>query len=882
MNQPISKSSALPETIRLTEAEEQAKAFKVLLRIALITLGVIALGVVGYFLFHFEFYTEYQSSFRNAYTAEEGRTFTPLEDGEPSVPGMKLAAENETLKLYANPETGEVAVYDRRTGEIIRTNPENVDGDTIANKTNRAYLRSQLVVDYYNSNRNAGSYDSYSMSTERGQMTCESLEDGIRFVYGIGEVTEIKYYVPNYLTEEWYNRVMAEVSEKDAKTLARMYTTQNADGLYLLIDTAKKDNSKKKKIDAVLQQVNFTEEDYWEMQALGGEEVAETLFFTVALDYRLSGDGLEVSVPTSLIEEKGGGKIYRIQVLRFMAAAGLEEEGYLVVPNGCGGLIRFNNGKTSTPYYTQYVYGMDLVDSDYTVTQNTEAVRLPIAGICRENSSVLLSLERGASLCYLTGDVSGRTNSYNYLYPVFMVRGAQTLTSFGVDGMTAEVPVIENDLYDENLTVRYTFLTEEYKGYSGLANYYRERLIREGVLTQKTEGGDIPFFLDVIGAVKETEHVLGFEYLALESMTTFSQTEEMALALEENGVKNQQLNLQGWFSGGYYHDAPTSVSVIGKLGGEKGLASLTETVESLGGKVYGDVAFQKVSTIAKHFVSSQESARYYGVGYSVQLGQVNPVSLRRTSSLGYSETVYSLLSPKFLPRYVQAFAKRVSSLKLSGISLRDLGDELHADKRRTNVIEREKALDIVKDAFETLQSTGKSLMVSGGNLYALEGASCVINAPMAATDYYIIDQEIPLYQMILHGCVDYAGEAQNLNSADHSQALLKMLEYGASCHFLFTAEDATEMKYTGLNRYYATSFDLWAEEAAESYRELNETLKLVSDAFMTEHQVLENGVVRVGYSNGIVLYINYTSGELEAEGQTVPAQGCLVKGGGAQ
>ena len=80
-----------------------------------------------------------------------------------------------------------MAVYDLRSGQTIRSNPADADNDPVANKTNKAYLKSQLVIDYYNSSRNAGTYDSWSMSTSLGQMTCQSLEDGVRFVYGIGE-----------------------------------------------------------------------------------------------------------------------------------------------------------------------------------------------------------------------------------------------------------------------------------------------------------------------------------------------------------------------------------------------------------------------------------------------------------------------------------------------------------------------------------------------------------------------------------------------------------------------------------------------------------------------------------------------------------------------
>ena len=71
-----------------------------------------------------------------------------------------------------------------------------------------------------------------------------------------------------------------------------------------------------------------------------------------------------------------------------------------------------------------------------------------------------------------------------------------------------------NDIYDINATVRYTFLNEDYTGYAGLANYYREKLIAKGELTPKTESTDIPLYYDVIGGVKETAHTLGVQHLS--------------------------------------------------------------------------------------------------------------------------------------------------------------------------------------------------------------------------------------------------------------------------------------------------------------------------------------------------------------------------------
>jgi hypothetical protein len=869
-------------TMKKTTVRRMNGAIKKLLLALLCVLLAGALFYIAWYLIHYQFYDAYKKDLKGAYEYEAGGGFTQLSDANPAVPGMVLAAENGLLKLYADVKTAEVAVYDKRTGDIIRSNPANASNDPVANTTNINYLRSQFILDYYNAARTAGTYDSYSMSAALNQVTAESIKDGVRFVYVLGETKTIAYYVPFYLATEKFTNIVSQLSDADAATMMRMYT-DGGSGLMNIIRAGRTNLKSQAKIDAILQSVGFTKEDYYQQMALGGEVQEEALSFTVVLEYRLDGDALKVSVPVSAMQEKGGGKIFRIQLLRSFGAAGTDETGYMVVPNGSGSLIRFNNGKTGAAAYSQYIYGMDLIDSDYTKTQNTQTARLPLFGICRENSSVLITIERGASLCYITADVSGHLNSYNYAYPTYVLRGYDMLSMFGVTGAEADMPILEKDLYDENLTVRYAFLTGTFKGYEGLANYYRNRLMEEGILTQKAAGGDIPFYYDVIGGVKQTAHFLGVRYQRVYPMTTFAQAAGMARELQMLGIKNQVMSFQGWFNGGFYHDAAGSIHVIGSLGGKKGLNELNDVLNSLGGAIYADVAFQFVTMISKHYSAGLESSRYYGSGYAAVLGQVNPGTLRRTASLQYDETLYSLLSPKFLPRYVQAFASEVKGYDITGISLRDLGDELHADKRRTNVISREQALDVVLSQFETLKDTGRKLMVSGGNDYTFSYAAHVIGAPITDSKYFIVDESIPLYEMILHGCVDYTGLQLNCEDSLGTRAdLLHLIEYGASCRYIFTYEDATQMKYTGLNRFYDTTFSAWKDTAAAAYMFLNEALQPVSGALMVNHETLSNGVVRIAYDNGVRIYVNYGDAPLSADGLEIPAQGYRLEGVKAQ
>lgn len=850
--------------------------------IALAVVAVIAAALVGWYLMRYQFYGEYKQYIVEPAAAAEATEFAALEDASPAVEGMSLVAENGVLKLYANPGTGDVAIHDLRNGKTVYSTPPEADSDKIANKTNKSYLKSQFLLEYYNANLATGSYDSFSKSVDLGNVKAESIPDGVRFTYEVGDEVEV-YLVPSYLTneryQELYNGVSASI-QKEMYGKANSFYEQREDGNWQVSENGKKMAIRtKKKISDAFIELGMTEEEYYEWEALAGNEIPETLGFTIVLEWRLVGDAVECTVPADRIEERGGGMVSRLQLLPYMAAASMDETGYMVVPNGSGAVINFNNGKQSSAVYSQYVYEMDLVDAEYTKTQSLQSVRLPLFALCREDSTVLATIEKGATFASVSADVSGRNNSYNNAYASFTLRNDEKLSMFGA-GETADMPVVEDDYYSETLVVRYTMLTEENKGYSGVANYYRQRLIDEGTLTVKAEGGDIPFYYDVIGGVKETAHTMGVQHLRVKAMTTFDQAADMARQLKDKGIDYQVMNFQGWMNGGYYHDVPNKISVLRQLGGKADLEALDSAVAALGGELYADVAFQNVTFISKRYRVNEETSRYYGAGYAVQFGEVNPTNLRRTSGLGYAENLYNLLSPKFLPYYVEKFIGATEDYQLTGISLRDLGYELHADKRRTNVINREEALMIVEAQLEALRGTGRKLMISGGNDYALQGVSHVINAPMTATEYFIVDKTIPLYQMIVHGCLDYTGKAMNTVVSDNWRSdLLQMIEYGASTHYIFTWEEATEMKYTGLNKFYATTFDAWADEAAENYAYVNGALSQVSNALMVEHEAVTDTLVRVAYDNGVTIYINYGDEPAQADGVEIPAEDYLVKGG---
>ena len=848
----------------------------------LIALTVLALVIgaayLGYYLVRFTFFNQYRD-YLSAYTLEEGTELKLQKQALAGYEDYLLVSESDCLQLYLNEDTTDVAVRDKRTGAITFAVPPGADEDPVANAVNKDYLKSHLIINYFNASRTEGIYDSWSMSVERGQFTYEKLENGLRVIYELGDFSNATGIVPQYMSEEKFEEIAAVLSETDAAAFGRYYTANSdVSGMRQLLKTARNNRNVQAKIQAMLETAGFTEEDYVAQMALAGSNVTVPVSFKVALEYRLTGDHLDVSVPVSAIEENGGASIFRIQLLRSFAAADDSESGYLVVPNGDGSIIRFNNGKTAAGNYSQYLYGIDMLAADYTVMESSHNAAMALFGLSKEQGTILATVEDGASFAFITAGVAGKVNNYNYAYTTFVIRGSETLEMFGTTGNEAALPIVEPNPYDHNLTVRYTFLDAEHRGYTGIANYYRDRLIQEGILTPKTEAESIKFYYDVIAGVEMTEFFLGKQYMGLTAMTTFEEARQISDSLAEAGISKQVMNLQGWFNGGYYHDVPNRIRISHKLGGRRGLEALNAAVAENGGTLYTDVAFQKVTFNSKRYNYQAESAKYYGSGYVASFGQVNPVTLRQTSSMGYSETMYDLISPKFLVRYVSEFADRIGEYDVDGISLRDLGSAIHSDKKRSNQIHREEALDVVEAMLETISATEKNVLVSEANDYAWAVSDDIINLPLNDNDYMIVDANIPLYEMIVHGSIDYCGDVFNLTDvSDQRMQVLTMIEYGAAPHFLFTWSPTTDMKYSGMNSNYATTFANWSEKAAEIYHEVNGVLSQVSGAVMESHEILANGIRKIGYSNGVTIYVNYTDTAQNADGIRIGAMSCEVR-----
>ena len=857
----------------LDEMNAKKRRKKRLIIIVVVALLVIISASALNIIFRYFKYDEYKKYEVKSKT-EKGERFVAVNEDKPDVEGMVLVSENDNLKLYTNLETTEIAVYNKNDGSITYSNPQDRDTHT-GTGINASNLSSTLAVTYYNKAGNVATINNYDMSIKNGQFETESIKDGIRYIYTLADEDSIASIVPYYISEDGLNKVMEKSSDYDARTVKGKYKLEN--GTYVLNDSAKKSKVGMEKLNKIFEKAGYTEEDY--AKDMEGHEEDESLSITIPLEYRLTDKGLEATVKAADIEEHGNVYISQIDVLQFFGAASNKAQGYILVPDGSGALINLNSGNQATAY-NQAIYDIDPVAQNYVVIEETECARLPIFGIKADDNAIFARITAGDAIASVNADVAGKLNNYNYAYASFNVREKELLNMFGVQGSKSDIPVVEKSLYKIDLSVSYSFLTKDDASYSGMARTYRKQLIDEGILKETNQSESVPLYLDIIGGVEQKKHIMGIPYEGVCAMTTYDEASEIVDNLYDSDITNLRLNYQGWFNGGIYHDVADKIKLIGSVGSKSDLESLNKKLEDKGGKLFMDVAFQKVSHESKRFTSVLEASKYYS-GYVVELGATDPSTVRQTSNLEwYDEMIYYMISLKFLNRYVDKFASKITKYDVSGINLTDLGSVLTSDKKRSELINRQQAENIVIGQYEKLAETKKNLMETGGNEYSLKYVSDIIDAPTSYSAYYIIDEQVPFYEMVIHGSISYSGEAFNLMDDDlDDDFVLNCIEYGIAPRFTLSYKDPSKMKYTSSADKYSVLYTTWLDKAKEMYGNINEALKDVDGSAMINHEKLDNGLIKVDYENGKTIYINKTSQDITVDGNTVKAKNYLKTGG---
>lgn len=859
---------------------------------------------------------------------------------------MTLFASKYNFDLYFNDYTGEAALVDKTTGEIMLTNPYDV-ASSVGAVTKKSEILSQIVIRFTDNTGSVQNFDSYTQAAKRKQISVEKIKGGVRVEYILGDENSRKL-VPRMISKNSFeNLILAPM----AKTLGtdNYWYIKLSQGFYVYYDYEEfKDNEvmrnqivKEYPIvetipiyvfaeDALASEINKMEElikqyapDYsFEQMEIDYAEVGYdstadvSPVFKMALEYFINEDGLSVRLPANGIRFNSSlYKIESISVLPYLGCGNSANEGYTFFPDGSGTLFDFQElanaqettirskiygtdfayysltGKYQKPLryavfgvheqqqYFQYSATITETDEEGVITSYDEDVTIGasvkdyktlVTDLYKDKTTALKSeitsytrdvgylgvLEEGEALTEIATYHAGSKSDYHSIMTFFNPRPKDTYNQTGAVSVSggSSWTVISARKYSGNYKVRYIMLHDPALAaaahvtgsfatdYNGMALAYRNYLLGNEQIARLTASDvqkNIPLFIKTFGALETQENILTVPVTVLKPLTSFADIQKMNDDLNENGVKNVIYQMKGYSKGGLWSAVPYNLHWAKSVGGSAGFKKLLDYAEDINASsdthigIYPDFDFQWISSTPAFD------------GLNLKKHAIKAIDNRYTSHREYRPTMQQYVgygelavSPAYFEHFYTKLLKKYLKFDVTGISVSTLGETLNSDFDKKEPYNREDNKKFTKDAFAYLQEQVGSVMTSGGNSYCWPYIDYLVEAPLESSNYVVSSRNVPFFGMVMHGYLQYAGSAANMegNSAD---SILKALENGGSLYYILSYENTEILKEDFLySEYYSVNYDIWKESVSESYNELNGLMADLQTKLIINHEFL--------------------------------------------
>ncbi len=603
----------------------------------------------------------------------------------------------------------------------------------------------------------------------------------------------------------------------------------------------------------------------------------------IPVQYTLCEDGFLAEVLTGEIQEvwPDGFLIESITLLPFFGAGGLEDEGYLFVPDGTGALIDYNNNKQKFQTFITQVYGDNLTLEKTAEKVIKEQVSMPVFGAKCNDSAFFSVITSGEASSVITATTSRKTSSYNQVYSKAIFResaskkiawGGENHLGAVTEGSTMDYTKVLLD--DESYAVRYFFLNGEDADYTGMSKCYREYLKSEGLLNTTDLAGKKYLVLDLIGAVSIEKYVVGIKMPVVTALTTYNDVCQIVKELKEQGVENLIINYIGALDGGLSNKVVNVLERESVLGSKKEFRQMIDYLAQEDVLLFIETNPIDLFNNGNGFNINRDSVRalfdQHGFQYNYKLDSHKQIADSR----------WHLLKPALVPQITESFAESAMAQKVNQISFDRLGDSLYSDYDEDAYTTRTNTLALWEQALAAAADKADYVMVHGGNAYCAAYADVITDTAVSHSKFDMEDRSVPFYQMTFQSDLVLTADGGN-TTVDYHQTLLKALETGCSVKYNLIYGDITDLVGTEYNNMVSYSYAYWKDAAVSQYKQLQEVMASLAGQRIVDHQILDTNVTLTQYESASVI-VNYGTSAYNYNGKTVNAGDYLVIPGGAK
>lgn len=584
------------------------------------------------------------------------------------------------------------------------------------------------------------------------------------------------------------------------------------------------------------------------------------------------GDEIVENRPQNTEDGLTGYQILAVNVLENLGAADREDDGIMIVPDGSGAVINYNNnaaaGDVNT--YEGKVYGRDLAVGLLQAPAVTEQVTMPVFGRITEGSednALVAIASKGEEYAIVHAMVTGQNvTDLNNAWFEFALR---TTDKYFMGSSNDPLTVYENKgIKTGDVSVSYYPVSGADLTYADVAETYRNYLINDIGVEKSTKANDAPFYLTLYGGTVKEQSILGFPVEIQTTATTYEEALKILGELESRGVGNIKIIYEDFNTAGITGKVAATFEYSSKLGGKGDYEKLAAHVSEMGYELFPSCDIMEFENSGNGYSFMLNASKQITNSYATQ----TPFELAFGLPHETKES-WTILSPFY---YTDIFTKLVDTFKkenATGISLNQASYTLYSDFSRTNAdgrpyFTRTDAKNILSAGYQKFADNGLTIMTENANQYVLKYADYIKDVPLYSSNYDIFDYDIPFAQMVLHGLVPFSSKAVN-KSADAKELRLLSLVTGTPVHYEMMYKRPNKFADSSYDDLYYTNYEGWRDIAAGEYKLFNNIIAGVSDSYITEFERISEYEYQSTFENGTTIYVNTDTDEVKLNGSAI-------------
>jgi len=618
------------------------------------------------------------------------------------------------------------------------------------------------------------------------------------------------------------------------------------------------------------------EEGYVEACVRDGE-LTVTYYFadpeiTVGIAYGLREDSMTVSLNTDSLMESGKTKLINVSLVPYLSAvANTEDENsYLFVPSGSGALMYTDESPDQiTRYYSGEVYGNDIARTELDHPGDDEPVRLPVFGVKNSDYALLGVIEKGEGAARIDAIAGDSRVGYSTVYATFNVRGYNNIE--WESGTSAGTPIVNdvvmlNDSWPASteFVVGYYPLTGQNANYNGMAARYRQYLESVDEFQASSEKQQL-YHITLLGGAQTKKFLFGIPYESVLPLTTFDAAKDMVENLSTVTGRTPSVLLQGFGTAGVD---------VGKLGGGFRFSSVLGNLKEqqkleafckeLGAPLFTDFDIVRFNQTGGGF------STFFDIAQTANSQSVYSYPLKTNVRVENTEADRILYLKRSKIQDAVKALEDFTVQQVSGIGLTTFGRYAYSDYSDEQYMLKGGLTEQTASIMATLHEGEHSVLFSAANAYAAGQADAIIDVPLQNGDYNVFDAYVPFYQLVYKGRVPLYSTPINL-ALNAREQLLRAVEVGVSPAFMLSNTIDTTLYSHSESYWYGVSYESNIQIIKETMELYGDYLSKVSDAGIRSHTILQKGVTKTEFDNGVIVIVNHSDANVVIDGQEILA-----------